>query len=98
MSNFDLDLTGIQQRLMEKNPGYSQITVEPAKGTNAVLRVIVHTTEAEINKTGGHLRLTDPELPPGTRIEAVLRFLDHKPGQRRRVRLQHKGDPRQRPQ
>lgn len=97
MSDLDLDLTGIAQRLSAENPGYSRITVEPPKDVGAAIRVIVHTTDAELAKTGGRLRLSDPDLPPGARIETVLRFLDHKPGQQRRVRLQRKGDVPERP-
>lgn len=92
MSNLDLDLTGIAQRLSRANPGYTRITVEPPKEAGAAIRVIVHTTDAELTKTGGRLSLRDPALPPNARIETVLRFLDHKPGQQRRVRLQPKGD------
>jgi hypothetical protein len=97
MSDLDLNLTAITQRLSRANPGYSRITVEAPKEDGAAIRVIIHTTDAELRKTGGRLTLRDPDLPPGARIETVLRFLDHKPGQQRRVRLQRAGDTPNRP-
>jgi hypothetical protein len=82
----DYDLTGLEQRLRALNPGYSAIHVDPPTGPNAAVRVIVTTTREELAKTGGALRLTDPDLE-GVQIEATLRFLDQKPGERLRVEL-----------
>lgn len=87
----DLDLTGIAQRLRALNPGISNITVEPPKGPNALVRVVIETTRAELAHIGGQLQLRDPELE-GSQLETSIKFLDQKPGERFNVQMRRKKD------
>jgi hypothetical protein len=82
----DLNLTDIEARLRALNPGYTGLRVEAPRGAGAAVRVLIETTRAEMQATGGKLRLTDPELE-GLRLETTLRFLDQKPNERIRVNL-----------
>lgn len=86
----DLDLTGIAERLRALNPNITNITVEPPHGANALVRIVVETTRAELNAVGGRLKLSDPELEGG-QLETTLKFLDQKPGERLKVQLRRQG-------
>jgi hypothetical protein len=85
----DLDLTGIAQRLRALNPGITNITVEPPQGPNALVRVVIETTRAELNRIGGQLQLRDPELEGG-QLETTIKFLDQKPGERFKVQMRRR--------
>ena len=82
----DLNLTDIEARLRTLNPGYTALRVEPPRTAGAAIRVLIETTRAEMEVTGGKLRLTDPELE-GLRLETTLRFLDQRPNERIRVQM-----------
>ena len=82
----DLDLTGIADRLRALNPDITNIIVEPPQGPNALVRVIIETTRAELDKLGGRIQLRDPELEGG-KLETTIKFLDQKPGERLKVQM-----------
>lgn len=88
----DLDLTGIAERLRALNPNITNITVEPPQGDNALVRVVIETTRAELDKLGGRIQLRDPELEGG-QLETTIKFLDHKPGERLKVQMRRKKPP-----
>jgi hypothetical protein len=85
----DLDLTGIAERLRALNPDITNITVEPPQGGNALVRVVIETTRAEMDKIGGRVHLRDPELEGG-QLETTIKFLDQKPGERFKVQMRRK--------
>jgi hypothetical protein len=82
----DLNLTDIAARLRALNPGYASLQVVAPRAAGAAVQVIIETTRAEIEATGGRLILTDPALE-GTQIETTLRFRDQRPGERIRAQL-----------
>jgi hypothetical protein len=86
----DLDLTGIAERLRALNPEITKITVEPPQGANALVRIVIETTRAELDKIGGRLQLRDPELE-GAQLETTIKFLDQKPGERIKVQMRRRG-------
>lgn len=88
----DLDLTGIAERLRALNPGITNIKVEPPQTANALVRIIVETTRAELDKIGGRLTLNDPELTGG-QLETTIKFLDQKPGERLKVQMRRRRPP-----
>lgn len=88
----DVDLTGLTQRLRVLNPGLRSIQAVPSPKEGADVRVIVETTQAELNAIQGQLNLADPALD-GMQIETVIRMLDMKPGEKRRVGLRATQDP-----
>ncbi len=88
----DLDLTGIAERLRALNPGITNIMVEPPQTANALVRVVVETTRAELNKIGGRLKLQDRELEGG-QLETTIKFLDQKPGERMQVQMRRRKPP-----
>jgi hypothetical protein len=88
----DLDLTGIAERLRSLNPDITNITVEPPQGGNALVRVVIETTRAEMNKIGGRIQLRDPELEGG-QLETTIKFLDQKPGERLKVQMRRSKPP-----
>lgn len=92
---FDLDLTGIADRLRKLNPDLTNIKVEAPHQQGAVVRVIIETTKDELDSVGGRVSLRDPEIPEGTNIETVLRFLDHKPGKKMNVQVRRTSPRRQ---
>lgn len=85
----DLDLTGIAERLRALNPDITNITVEPPQGGNALVRVVIETTRAEMEKIGGRIQLRDPELEGG-QLETSIKFLDQKPGERLKVQMRRR--------
>lgn len=85
----DLDLTGIAERLRALNPDITNITVEPPQGGNALVRVVIETTRAEMEKIGGRIQLRDPELEGG-QLETTIKFLDQKPGERLKVQMKRR--------
>jgi hypothetical protein len=88
----DLDLTGIAERLRALNPDVTNITVEPPQGANALVRVVIETTRAELDKLGGRIQLRDPELEGG-QLETTIKFLDQKPGERLKVQMRRQRPP-----
>lgn len=88
----DLDLTGIGERLRALNPEITNITVEPPHGSNALVRVVIETTRAELDKLGGRIQLRDPELEGG-QLETTIKFLDQKPGERLKVQMRRQRPP-----
>jgi len=82
----DLDLTGLTQRLRALNPGLTSIRAEPSPKPGADVRVVIETTKAELNAVQGQLNLADPALD-GMQIETMIRMLDLKPGEKRRLGL-----------
>ena len=88
----DLDLTGIAERLRALNPGVTNITVEPPQTANALVRIVVETTRAELDSIGGRLHLNDPTLEGG-QLETSIKFLDQKPGERMKVQMRRRRPP-----
>lgn len=86
----DLDLTGIAERLRALNPDITNITVEPPQGPGTLVRVVIETTRAELEKLGGRIQLRDPELEGG-KLETTIKFLDQKPGERFQVQMRRTG-------
>ena len=87
----DLDLTGIAERLRALNPDITNITVEPPHGADALVRVVIETTRAELDKLGGRVQLRDPDLEGG-QLETTIKFLDQKPGERFNVKMRRRKD------
>lgn len=88
----DLDLTGIAERLRAQNPDITNITVEPPQSANALVRIVVETTRAELDSIGGKLDLNDPSLQGG-QLETSIKFLDQKPGERMKVQMRRRRPP-----
>lgn len=90
----DIDLTGLTERLRVLNPGLRSIRAVPSPKEGADVRVVIETTQAELNAIQGQLNLADPALD-GMQIETVIRMLDLKPGEKRRLALrpQQGSDP-----
>lgn len=86
-----IDFDALTRRLQALNPHLTAIRAEPPTQPEAQVRISVETTRAELRHAGGKLRLADPALDR-LRIETAVRFLDQKPGEQIRLRLQRSTD------